>query len=313
MVRIILSTICLVLVFSSCDLYSHTEKKIIKEYTRSGLTLNQLKLSQSTAEYWDNEKNAPVLVVIHGFGASTKYQWRDQLQDLTESHRVIMPNLLHFGHSSTDSALFSIQDQVDFIGELLDSLEIETYSLIGASYGGLVSIETAQQDSANVRSVLLLEPAVKFIQYKDTLEICKKFDVPSMGELFVPSQPAGMSKLIHVANGKKKWVPKFAFKAFHPAFYAYKQSEKRHLVGRLMEDQKIYAKRDYSGIKELTIVCGERDLIIPPERMKMLQDHIGGETRLYIIPKGGHMPNMNKAKEFNKILRNFLLRDIELH
>lgn len=73
---------------------------IKKKMSNASMQLHKKVIHDDTVEYWDNELEKPALVLLHGFGATTRYQWFRQVEMLSKNYRVILPNLLHFGNSS---------------------------------------------------------------------------------------------------------------------------------------------------------------------------------------------------------------------
>ena len=59
----------------SCDIYKVANKHIDKKMEDASLKLKTAIVEGDTIEYWDNELDKPVLLLVHGFGASTKFQW----------------------------------------------------------------------------------------------------------------------------------------------------------------------------------------------------------------------------------------------
>ena len=48
--------------------------------TSASLKLNKKVINGDTIEYWDNETDKPALVLVHGFGATTRFQWFKQVE-----------------------------------------------------------------------------------------------------------------------------------------------------------------------------------------------------------------------------------------
>lgn len=83
----------------------------------------------NTVEYWDNKKmDKPVLVLVHGFGASTKCQWEKQVNVLTEDYRLILQNLYQFGNTNSGSDKNGVDHQVHLVHNLIKHLELNDYS-----------------------------------------------------------------------------------------------------------------------------------------------------------------------------------------
>jgi pimeloyl-ACP methyl ester carboxylesterase len=88
------------------------------------------------------------LVMIHGLGGSS-VAWSGMLDDLSDC-RVIRVDLLGHGQSTAPQDFdYSMASQATCIAHLLDSLQLESYVVVGASYGGGVAAELAHADMVN--------------------------------------------------------------------------------------------------------------------------------------------------------------------
>lgn len=296
----------------SCNSYKIANRHIDKKFDKANLVLDTLKTDDYTVEYWDNKvKDKPVLVMIHGFGAKTKYQWFRQLKIAKKNYRIVVPNLMYFGGTRPTHPKYGVQDQVEMLQHFLKELGIKEYTAIGASYGGLVAAETARLYPGQIKRLFLLDAAVKYVYESDSERVCKLYEVDTIPELFVPSRPAGMQKLVHASVGRKKWVPIMVLKDFHEEFYVVNREHKLRLVEQLIAIRADYEKHDYSDLTiPVHLIWGDRDQLIPADRAKKLKEHIGENTTLDIIRNGGHMPNLNKTNAFNRIFEKYLRVDI---
>ena len=262
-------------------------------------------------EYWDNgAEGKPVFLILHGLGAKTKYQWYDQLYVLKDDFRIILPNLLHFGDTIPHSALHGVRDQVDMVQFFLKELGVQKYYLMGASYGGLISGEIANNYPDQVMKLILVDPAIKYIYESDTERVMKLYDVPGIPEFFVPDTHLGLKKLVAASVGEKGVVPPgFTMPRFHEELYMQNFEDKRLIVDRMIAIRGEYAKHEYTYDMPVHLIWGELDQLIPPDRGERFLNHLkgnGADATLDIIKGGGHMPNMNKVKEFNKLLKKYL-------
>lgn len=259
-------------------------------------------------EYWDNEsKDKPVFLILHGLGAKAKYQWYDQLKMLKNDFRIIIPNMLHFGDTLPTKSIHGVQDQVEMIQFLLKELGVSRYHLMGASYGGLISGEIANQYPDQVEKLILVDAAIKYVYESDTERILKLFDVPSVPEFFVPDSYLGLKKLVAASVGEKGVVPPgFTMPRFHEELYMQNFKDKRLIVHRLMQIRAEYEEREYNFSMPVHLIWGEFDQLIPPDRGQRFLEHLNGKATLDVIKGGGHMPNMNKTREFNKLLKGYL-------
>ena len=259
-------------------------------------------------EYWDNQAEKPAILLIHGFGATSKYQWYKQVDLLKDDYRIVAPNLFHFGNSHPGTDKFELSDQVEMVHSLLSKLGIEKYTICGVSYGGLIGMELANKYKSEVEKLVVFDTPVKYVSRKDLDVVCKKFDVDSIETLFVPKNAQGLKKLIFLALGKKSIIPAKWFTKFYNEVYRKNIEDKRRLINTLIDGMEEYSTHNYDISVPTLILWGTNDDVIPASRGLMLKNHIGDNAEYHVLENGSHMPNLTKTKEFNAILSKFLKR-----
>ncbi|KAK8942310.1 hypothetical protein KSP40_PGU019054 [Platanthera guangdongensis] len=85
----------------------------------------------------------PALVLIHGFGVFSKWQFEGQIASLSRRFDLYLPDLLFFGGSATADENRSVEFQARCVAEAMRKLGVERYSVAGVSYGGFVAFRMA--------------------------------------------------------------------------------------------------------------------------------------------------------------------------
>lgn len=286
--------------------YYMADRLTAKAMKRASLKLNTVKVDGDSIEYWDNQAAKPVILLIHGFGGTTKYQWYKQVELLKDDYRIIAPNLFHFGNSHPGTDKFELHDQVEMVHNLLSHLEIEKYIVCGVSYGGLIGMELANKYKDEIEKLIVFDTPVKYLSRKDLDVVCNTFDVDSIQTLFVPKNAKGLKKLMFLALGKKSMVPSMWFSKFYKEVYKKNIEDKRRLINTLIENLEEYSAHNYEIAVPTLILWGSNDDVIPANRGLMLKNHIGDNAEYHLIDGAAHMPNLTNTKEFNEILNNFL-------
>lgn len=292
--------------FFSTKAYQLAYKNIIKHMNKAGLRLRIELINGDIIEYWDNHSDKPVALLIHGFGASTEYQWYKQVEFLSRNYRVITPNLFYFGKSIPGSPKFKIKDQVELIDSLVNHLDLNSLTLFGVSYGGLISMEYAQMYNKKVERLVVFDAPVKYVFTEDITTVCKRFKVDSVEDLFVPKTPKELKRLLYLVLGKKSIIPSFMLRSFYENVYGENHDDKRFLMTSLIASLDEYAQHNYDFNTPTLLIWGSNDMAIPVDRAHLIRDHIGENAELQIIENGAHMPNITKTKKFNGIVSAFL-------
>ena len=114
-----------------------------------------------------------VIVLLHGKNFSG-YYWEQIAQDLVEKgYRVIIPDQIGFGKSSKPKAYqYSLRQLALNTKNLLESLKVEAFDLVGHSMGGMVATTLAADYPAMVSRLILINPIgleayEKYVEFKD--------------------------------------------------------------------------------------------------------------------------------------------------
>jgi pimeloyl-ACP methyl ester carboxylesterase len=103
-------------------------------------------------------KDAPVLILIHGFGSSIE-SWEPWAQSLSANYRVLRFDLPGFGLSEPDrTGNYRDTRSVTLVKELMDYLGIENAALIGNSMGGRIAWRFAVAFPARTWRLVLISP-----------------------------------------------------------------------------------------------------------------------------------------------------------
>ena len=104
--------------------------------------------------YYDEGTGDPV-VFLHGIPTNS-YLWREAVPPITEERRVIVPDMAGYGQSSMyDGFDRSLRAQEAMLAELLDSLDLQTISLVGHDLGGGVALRYAIHNPDAVDQLVL--------------------------------------------------------------------------------------------------------------------------------------------------------------
>ena len=294
--------------FSSCSVFKFADNHTKKKLRRGGLEHIVLETENYVFSYWDTgETNKPVYVLFHGFGSSTHLQWFKQAKLLAKTHRLILPNLLHFGSKPKEQEKYKIQDQVEAMSILLKELNIDKMALGGISYGGLVAAELAMLEKDKIEKLTIFSSPVKFFNDDDLSSLEAKTNIEDISELLVPKDLAMMRKLLDVVLYKDKKIPKFILKDIHRNLF---QDDKRNanfrgLLNEIQMGKDYFINRNYEFDYPVLLVWGANDELIPPRIGKELKAYIPS-SELHLIPRAGHGPNIEQKKLFDKILTEFL-------
>lgn len=245
------------------------------------------------------------LVLISGF-ASGAWIWYRQIEELAKSFQVITFDPRGIGKSEiAENTVVSIESIADDTAKILGELNITDANILGASFGGFVAQEFALKYPEKVYKLILA-----CTSFGGTQHVAPDLEVLAA---FAPAQSLNSSERVR----------KFILPAFTKEF-AVSNEEEVEKVCALREannvPENVYSqqlisattfdvKERLSELKiETLILTGDRDLVVPPQNSKNLAEVIPN-SRLKIIEGGSHMFFIEKADEFNAMVKSFLKRE----
>lgn len=252
------------------------------------------------------EENAPAIVLIHGFISSTAI-WSDVFVSLADAgFRVIAIDMPGYGYSDKPAdGQYTIGWQAQTIVGLLDRLEIDTATIVGASYGGAVAATIALDYPERVERLVLVGTV-------SNDEILKQLPVrigrlPLIGDVVTPlylgsrwvlrQRMADMYCRSGVAIDEHKLAARHHLLATANVHRAMLRSMRRWSADRI--------SREANLIRTPTLIAwGEADAHVPLNDGVRLRDRIPG-ARLIVFRNCGHLPPAEQPEKFVEVLTNF--------
>jgi pimeloyl-ACP methyl ester carboxylesterase len=292
------------LLFVSCkNTYKYASKYSSRILKKNGLVFHSLNLEKYNVTYWDSGTAKPVLILIHGFGTSGKFQWFKESADLSENYRLIIVNLLYFG-STSKTPTYTVSGQVEAIEGLLEKLDIRSCNVCGTSYGGVIAAQFTVKHPEKVKKLILMDVPLKFLTEADTKNVCDSYGITDPQELYVPSDPEMFKKLISITYLKEP--SKSMVQSFYKHTYQEKEEDLRKIYQTFLNENKMFADMDYHFKMPVLLIWGQQDRLVPLHVGQELKKHIGSNARLEIVPKAAHLPNLENKKIVDKLILSFL-------
>ena len=285
-------------------IFKFAKQFIWHQFLKNGFQNLEFKKDDLIVDYWDNNKNGDIIFLLHGFGLQTEFQWYKQIKTLSKKNRVIIPNLLYFG-KTTQHEKYQLQDQVNLVKIIAKSLNLQKFDLMGLSYGGLIAIEFCNQNIDIVKKLILVDSPIKYFNNKDLKKIYQIYRLENIEELFAARDFRGLKKQFKAAYHFKHLIPNFIYKIFYNNLCLPNIENWERLILELKLELDIYAKKEYSFEHPTLLIWGEHDDIVPSRIGSQLNNHLKN-SRLEIIKRSKHLPNLEQSKKFNKLIIEFL-------
>ncbi len=232
----------------------------------------------SYAECCEHEEKTWLL--IHGLAGSSGnwLKFMDLVEQRLDGVHVIAPDLLGHGASSAPAVAYSASMEAEVLSELMSSLGYSTFSVMGNSLGGWISMLLALK--GRVTSQVLVDsggmrlPIIPCLDPNDNDEasalLSRIFSAPEWRTQEVAS------RLMQARNGDMRNV----IRSF------------------LSSKERFMSWSDISKIKVPTlIVWGSDDRLIPVEFGRLLSSRITG-SKMIILNGLGHEPMLEDPEAF---------------
>ncbi len=241
--------------------------------------------------------SGPTVILLHGLGGSSA-NWASNIGPLSQKYRVIVPDQIGFGRSDKPMINYRVGTLVDFLNGLYKELKIERASLVGNSLGGFTAAAFALAYPQKVDRIVLVDAAgFAFPKDVDT----RAFNVLN------PSTREGVKQILSLIFYNKTM---FVNDAVVDTFYAQKIATGdgytiQQFIESIIRGEDVLDGK-LGALKHPTlIIWGREDELTPLAMGERFKKEIAN-SELFIIEKCGHVPQMEKASEFNAALMKFL-------
>ncbi|HEU0252026.1 MAG TPA: alpha/beta fold hydrolase [Pyrinomonadaceae bacterium] len=257
-----------------------------------------IRLDDFQMAYTDTGIGRP-LVLIHGYPFN-RTLWDEQVNVLTHSYRVIVPDLRGFGDSDASTGSSTMNRLAQDVARLMDHLGISQAVIGGLSMGGYVVLAFYKQFPSRVRALILADTRAQADteEGKQTrAQQAEKALTEGMGGI----ADAMLPKLLTPETVSKR--PEIVKRVRDMMLKTKPEGAAAALQGMAeREDQ----TQLLSQITVPTLILvGSEDPITPVADSEKMHEAIAG-SRLVVLDKASHVSNIEQAEQFNQELKRFL-------
>lgn len=261
----------------------------------------EIKLKDGTVQL-DDQGTGPPLLLVHGFPLD-RSMWAGQLAELSQTARVLAPDLPGFGASGgwTLDGPLTMERLADTLAELLEALQIhEPVTFCGLSMGGYVAWQFWARHRTRLRQLVLCDtraaadtPEAAAGREQTAQQVLR--DGPAqlaenmLAKLFAPATAGAQPALLEATRAVMASAPSATVAA----------ALRGMAVRRDMTPQ--LPQVDVPCL----LVCGEHDAITPLQEMRSVADALPA-AQLVAVPDAGHLAPLEQPAAVNSALREFL-------
>lgn len=242
----------------------------------------------------------PVVILLHGLGGDSS-RWLPTMTALAGEFRLIALDQIGFGQSDKPLVNYNHALLAEFLTEFLRAVDVSRASLVGHSMGAYVALHVAVHSPAMVERLVLVDGGgvgpnkprsehLLRIQNGTTLAETRQYF-----ELLFHDKSRVTDELVRDNYRRRLQV----------AFTISKMQEAR------ANNVAILAAEQLARIDAPTlIVWGKHDELLPPSMADELRQAIAG-SRVVLIDRAGHLPQVEQPEQFHRLLQDFLREGAE--
>lgn len=250
--------------------------------------------------------SGPPVVLLHGLGGDGS-RWAPNIAVLARDFHVFALDQIGFGQSDKPLANYHTGMLSEFLVDFLKALDIPKASLVGNSMGAAVALYTAAKHPEVVDRIVLADGG--------------GFRSPgATPRPMTPAEKTAAAHLRQIQNGVTRDETREMFRLmFHNKNLVTDKMVDEQLVMRLRSafaitkiqesgpmGAGVLTEADVRGVKAPTLILwGRYDELVNPSNADRLLKTIPG-SRKVLIDDCGHLPQLEKADEFNRLVREFL-------
>jgi pimeloyl-ACP methyl ester carboxylesterase len=231
--------------------------------------------------------DAPVVVLLHGFGSSL-HTWEPWAQALAATHRVVRYDQPGAGLTGADpTGDYSDERGMQVLLALMDQLGIARASVVGHSMGGRLAFRFAAAHPTRVDKLVLVAPdgfASPGFEYD------KPTEVPALARLMRHALPRALLRMsLEPAYADKGLMTEDTVTRYHDMMLA--PGVRGALLARM---EQMMLREPTAVLRTITaptlLLWGDEDAMIP---VANAQDYLRAlrDARLVSLPGVGHLPH----------------------
>ncbi len=233
-----------------------------------------------------------VLLILHGWGASSE-SWAALQQVLSkQGFRVIAIDLPGFGRSNPPAVAWGVQEYGDFIEQFVSAIGLEKFFLLGHSFGGQIAISfTVQHQELVKKLILAAPPGIRRPPGFKEIMLSVISRAASVFLWFVPSKNA------------REMLKKLGYRLIKRRDYIKAEGVMREVMQRVIREDLFSI---FSQIRVPTlIVWGNDDKLVPVKDAYTLMREIP-HSAVEIILGAGHAPHLKTPEKLSQLVTKFL-------
>jgi pimeloyl-ACP methyl ester carboxylesterase len=244
---------------------------------------------------------AGTLLLLHAFPLNA-HMWEPQLPLAAAGWHVVAPHFRGFDRCPHERAAESLQDYVEDIVDLLDALAVQRIVVAGLSMGGYAAFAMLKHAPGYVKGLVLANTRPQADtpdgkkQRLRMLTLIEEHGTAAVADEMLPKLLGGTTQ--HERPDLVARVRAMINDNQAPALSA-------AVLAMMRRDDSVSLLADIAV--PTLVIAGEEDAIIPVDTARDMHRHIA-HAELAVIPRAGHLANLEQPLTFNSLVGQFLAR-----
>lgn len=263
-----------------------------------------------TAEYTGESAEPPVIVLLHGFGAST-FSWREVLEPMTAFGDVVAYDRPAFGFTERPTAWegenpYGVPGNLALLDAIVDRFaDARDVILVGHSAGGLVAGEYARLNPDRVDALVLVAPAVLSSGGTPTwlTPLLAVPQIDRLGPLAVQSIASSGEQLLEQSFADPAALTDAVRVGYRAPLTVVGWEAALWELTTAPRDNALAENLDGLTVPTL-LVTGEADTVVATADTERLATLLP-DAQLVVIPRSGHLPHEETPEAFLAALRDW--------
>ena len=258
-----------------------------------------IKLNGHTVRYLDSDSGKHPVVLLHGLGGCAD-KWDSVIDILSESYRVIAPDIIGYGYSDKPVVDYTPAYMVAFVKKFITATGLEKPHVVGASLAGQFAIEFAARHKEYMSKLVLVSPA----------GIMKR-STPNLDQYIIAAlypRESSISRALQLMDGGSEPPPKKLVDLFMTNMS--RPNAKMAFMSSLLCFKNSNTTQKYLKLvtSPTLLLWGDADSIIPISYANKFVSALENCTFI-AIPDCGHTPYLQYPELFCKILSDFFEKE----
>src|SRR5215213_4751866 len=260
--------------------------------------MTRFQINNIELAYTDTGVGRPI-VLIHGYPFN-RALWDEQIPALSQSYRVVAPDLRGFGDSDASQDPSTMSHLAADIAALMDHLAIPRATICGLSMGGYVALAFYKQFHSRVRALVLADTRAQ-ADTEEAKQTRAQQAEKALAEGMAGIADAMLPKLLTPETvSKRPEVVKFVRDMMLKTKPEGAAAALRGMAER--EDQTELLPK--ISVPTLILVGAEDAITAVTDSEKM--HHAIETSSLVVLDHAGHVSNLERTPQFNEALLHFL-------